>query len=386
MSGQAPKQRYRLTILRVAGIPIEIDASWIVIALVLTWSLAITFVHMFPADEHPGWTAGTYWCMGGVTTLGLFTCLVLHELGHSLVAQRFGLQIRSITLFIFGGVAELEKEPPSAWAEFWIAVAGPAVSVVLAAGLWLLAAAGSVAEWALPVLAVLRHLAFLNAVLVGFNLVPAFPLDGGRVLRAMLWAMKGNLQRATTITAQLGQSFGTILMLLGVLTVLGGNAVPGLWWMLIGWFLQSAARTSYESMLIQSLLGGQPVARFMTRDVSSVPAELDVEQLVEKYVYQQHHQLFPVHSNGRLLGYVTPREIKQVPRAEWPKRHVGDIMAADLDPVRTSADTEAVEALAQMQRTGQTRLLVVESGSLVGIITLKDLLDVLSLKIELEAS
>jgi len=386
MNSQAPKNRFRLTVLRVAGIPIQIDASWIVIVGVLTWSLAITFVHLFPPDEHPGWTAGTYWCMGGVTTLGLFVCLVLHELGHSLVAQRFGLRIRSITLFIFGGVAELENEPPSAWAEFWIAVAGPAVSVVLAAGLWLLAAAGAVAEWAIPVLTVLRHLAFLNAVLVGFNMVPAFPLDGGRVFRALLWARTGNLQRATAITAQLGQSFGTFLMLFGVLGVLLGAGLSSLWWMLIGWFLHSAARGSYEALVVRNLLGGEPVRRFMTRDVSSVPPELDVEQLVEKYVYQQHHRIYPVRTNGQLLGYVTPREIKQVPREEWPKRRVGEIMAADLDPVRIAADTDAVEALTQMQRTGQTRLLVVEAGSLVGIITLKDLLDFLGLKIELEES
>ncbi len=386
MNGQVPKQRFRLTVLHVAGIPIQIDASWIVIVLVLTWSLAITFVQIFPPQEHPGWTAGTYWCMSGVTTLGLFVCLVLHELGHSLVAQHFGLRIRSITLFIFGGVAELDQEPPSAWAEFWIAVAGPAVSGVLAIGFWLLALAGGVAEWVMPVLGVLRHLAFVNAILVGFNLVPAFPLDGGRVFRAILWATTGNLQRATAITAQMGQSFGVLLMLFGVLGILAGNPVPGLWWMLIGWFLHGAARGSYEAMMVRNLLGGQPVRRFMTRDVSSVPPELDVEQLVEKYVYQQHHRIYPVRTNGQLLGYITPDEIKQVPRAEWPLHRVSEIMAGDLDPVRISADTEAMEALAQMQRTGQTRLLVVESGSLVGIITLKDLLDFLGLKMELEES
>lgn len=384
MSGQVPKQRFCLTVLRVAGIPIQIDASWIIIALVLTWSMANVFVQFFPLDENPGWTAGTYWCMGAATTLGLFACLVLHELGHSLVAQHFGLRIRSITLFIFGGVAELEQEPPAAWAEFWIAGAGPAASVVLAAGFWLLAAAGRAVEWPMSVVGVLRHLALLNAVLVGFNLIPAFPLDGGRVFRAILWATTGNLRRATSITAQLGQGFGNLLMLLGVLILLSGNPLPGLWWMLIGWFLHGAAHSSYETMVVRNLLGSQPVSRFMTRDVSSVPPELDVEQLVEKYVYQQHHRLYPVRTNGRLLGYVTPREIKQVPRAEWPMHRVRDIMVADLDQVRISADTRAVEALTQMERTGQTRLLVVESGSLVGILTLKDFLDFLGLKFELE--
>jgi predicted transcriptional regulator len=154
--------------------------------------------------------------------------------------------------------------------------------------------------------------------------------------------------------------------------------------MLLGWFLQRAAQGSYEGVLVRTLLGGEPVRRFMTRDVSSVPPEMAVEQLVEKYVYQQHHRIYPVRTNGQILGYVTPQEIKRVPRAAWSHYRVGDIMAADLDPVRISADTDAAEALAQMQRTGQPRLLVVESDSLVGIITLKDLLDVLGLKMELE--
>jgi len=194
----------------------------------------------------------------------------------------------------------------------------------------------------------------------------------------------GDLRRATTVTAQMGQGFGTLLILFGLLGILSGNAVPGLWWLLIGWFLRNAARGSYEEMVVRGLLGGQPVRRFMTRDVSSVSPDLDVEQLVEQYVYKQHHRFYPVRTNGRLLGYVTPNEIKRLPRAEWPRHRVGDIMADDVQPVQITADTDATEALAQMQRTGQTRLLVVEAGSLVGIITLKDLLDFLSLKLELE--
>jgi Zn-dependent protease len=375
---------HRLTVLRVAGIPIQIDPSWIVIALVLTWSLTSTFVQLYPPDQYPGWTAGTYWGMAAVATVALFACLVLHELGHALTGQRFGVRVRSITLFIFGGVAELENEPPSARAEFWIAVAGPAVSVALAVGLWLLAALGEWAGWAVPVLAVLRHLAILNAVLVGFNLVPAFPLDGGRVFRAILWARHGNLKRATATTARVGESFGTVLMVLGVVNVLWGFWLPGLWWMLLGWFLQAAARGSYEAVVIRGLLAGEPVRRFMTTEVTSVPPELDVQHLVDEYVYREHHRLYPVRTDGRLLGYVTPEAIKQLPREQWPRRRVTDIMAADTGPVAIAPDTDATEALAQMRRTAQSRLLVVDHGSLVGILTLKDLLDFLSLKIELE--
>jgi Zn-dependent protease len=379
-------RRYRVTILRVAGIPIQLDVSWIVIAIVLTWSLALTFAHMFPLDEHPGWTGSTYWSMAGMAAIGTFVCLILHELGHALVARRFGIRIRSITLFIFGGVAELEQEPPSAQSEFWMAVGGPAVSAALAGGFWLLAAVGGPADWAVPVLGVVRHLALLNLALVGFNLVPAFPLDGGRVLRSILWAVFGDLRRATAVTTQMGQYFGGALLVLGLLSALAGFLLPGLWWMMLGWFLQSAAQSSYAQVVVHGLLAGQPVRRFMTTTVSSVPPELDVEQLVEQYVYQQHHRIYPVRTNGRLLGYVTPREIKQVPRAEWPRHRVAEIMADDLAAVQIGPDADAMEALSQMQRMGQTRLLVVERGSLVGILTLKDLLDFLSLKIELEES
>jgi Zn-dependent protease len=321
-----------------------------------------------------------------MAAIGTFVCLILHELGHAFVGRRFGIRIRSITLFIFGGVAELEQEPPSAQSEFWMAVAGPAVSGALAGGFWLLAAVGGPADWAVPVLGVVRHLALLNLALVGFNLVPAFPLDGGRVLRSILWAVFGDLRRATTVTTLMGEYFGGALLVLGLLSVLAGFLLPGLWWMMLGWFLQSAAQSSYEQVVIRGVLAGQPVRRFMTTTVSSVPPELDMEQLVEKYVYQQHHHIYPVRTNGQLLGYVTPREIKQVPRAEWPRHRVAEIMAADLDPVQIAPNVDAMEALVQMQRTGQTRLLVVEDGLLVGILTLKDLLDFLSLKIELEKS
>jgi Zn-dependent protease len=372
----------RFTLLRVAGIPIQIDASWLVIAVALTWSLALNFTTLFPPAENPGWSASTYWGMAGVTAICLFGCLILHELGHALVGQRFGMRVRSITLFIFGGVAELENEPPSAKAEFWMAAAGPAVSVALSAGLALLAATGGPT----PLVAVLNQLAVFNGLLVVFNLIPAFPLDGGRILRAVLWAVMRDLRRATTITATMGGGFATVLMVLGVVSILTGHVLPGLWWMMLGWFLQRAAQGSYEQVLVRGLLAGQPLRRFMTTNVSRVPPDLDVAQLVEKYFYRQHHQLYPVCQDGRLLGYVTPNEIKDIPHELWPRRRVSEIMATQFDLVRIAPDSDAAEALTQMQRTGRVRLLVVDGHSLVGILTLKDLLDFLSLKIELEGT
>jgi Zn-dependent protease/predicted transcriptional regulator len=372
--------------MRVAGIPIRIDASWIVIALVVTWSLAVEFTRRYPLRLNPGLTVATYWVMAGVGALSLFVCLILHELGHSLVGQRFGMRIRSITLFIFGGVAELESEPKSAKGEFWMAVAGPAVSLALAVGFWILWVLGGVADWPVSVLGVLRELAVINAILVGFNLVPAFPLDGGRVLRAILWATTKNLKQATSITSQMGSGFGTAMMLLGMVGVLGGQIVFGMWWLMLGWFLRGASQSGYQQVIVRAVLQGEPVQRFMTREVSSVRSDIDVEHLVEDYVYREHHQMYPVRDNGHLLGYVTPREIKTLPRVEWPQHRVAEIMASDLDRVEISPDTDSLDALTRMQRTDQSRLLVVDHGTLVGIVTLKDLLDFLTLKLELDAA
>jgi Zn-dependent protease len=375
---------YRATILRVAGIPIRVDASWILIVLLITWSLASYYASITPAAEGAGWTHGTCWLLGAVTALVIFACLVLHELGHSLVAQRFGIPIRSITLFVFGGVAEIEKEPPSARSELWMAVAGPAVSVVLAGIFGLAALVGSVLAWPLLLVVVLGQLATINAVLVAFNILPAFPLDGGRVLRAILWAATGNLRRATVITARMGSFLGSTLMVLGLLGLLYDQLLFGLWWLLLGWYLQRAAQQGYEQVMVRQVLEGEPVRRFMKTKVTTVPPALAVGELVEKYIYTQHHELYPVCADGCLLGYITPREVKQVPRHEWPERLVGEVMEPRLESLSIPPDMDALEVLSHMQRTGQTRLLVIDHGKLIGIVTLKDLLAFLSLKLDLE--
>jgi Zn-dependent protease len=376
--------RYRVTILRVAGIPIRIDASWIFIALLVTWSLASYFASVLAAADYPGWTRGTCWLLGGLTTVAIFACLVLHELGHSLVAQRFGIPIRSITLFVFGGVAEIEKEPPSARSELLMAVAGPAVSVLLAVIFGLAALAGSALAWPLPLVVMLGQVAVVNAVLVAFNLLPAFPLDGGRVLRAILWATTGNLRKATVITARMGTFLGGVLMFLGLMGLLTDQLLAGLWWLLLGWYLQRAAQQGYEQVMVRQVLEGEPVRRFMTTQVTTVAPDLAVAELVERFIYTQHHELYPVCADGCLLGYVTPREVKRLPRHEWPERLVGEIMEPSLKSMSIPDDMDALEVLSHMQRTGQTRLLVIEQGKLAGVVTLKDLLAFLSLKLDLE--
>jgi Zn-dependent protease/CBS domain-containing protein len=376
--------RYRVTILRVAGIPIRIDASWVLIALLITWSLATYFARVFPLAEHPGWSPGTHWLLAGVTAGAIFVCLVLHEMGHALVARYYGMPIRSITLFVFGGVAEIEKEPPSAWSELFVAVAGPAVSVGLGAVSAMTALAGTALGWPTPLVVILNQLALVNTVLACFNALPAFPLDGGRVLRALLWAISGNLRRATAITARMGSILGSVLMLLGFVGLLVDQLLVGLWWMFIGWYLQRIALQSYEQVMVRQILQGEPVRQFMTSRLTTVGPDLPVMDLVDRYIYRQHHELYPVMDDGRLLGYVTPRRVKEVPRSEWAETEVGTIMETAPEKLAVTPETDALEVLGRMQRTGQTRLLVMEGNMLVGIVTLKDLLAFLSLKLDLE--
>jgi len=369
----------RATLFTLLGFKVQLDFSWLFLALLVTWSLASA---VFP-PQFPGLAQATYWWMGVAGTLVLLFSLIFHELSHSLVARRYGLPIRGITLFIFGGVAEMSDEPPSAEAELWIALAGPAASLFLAALAWVLAGYGMEAEWPDPVLGVVGYLALINAVLAAFNLVPAYPLDGGRVLRAALWWWKADIRWATRYAAQSGNAFGILLMAVGVLQVVTGNFVGGMWWFLIGMFLRHAARGSYMQLLTRDILSGAPVKRFMTRNPVSVPPGITLQTLVDDYVYAYHHEQFPVIEGGELVGCVAVRQLKSVPREAWGRRTVGEIAERCSDRNTVDADMDAAKALAAMNQAGVSRLLVTERGRLVGVLTLKDLLAVLSLKLDL---
>ncbi|HVS14265.1 MAG TPA: site-2 protease family protein [Thermoanaerobaculia bacterium] len=371
-------RKFRL--FTVFGIPIGVDPSWLVVAVLVTWSLASSY---FPMVSE-GLEQWLYWTMGVAGALGLFTSVILHELGHSVVAQRYGLEIRGITLFLFGGVAELAEEPPNPRAELWVAIAGPVVSALLAlslfgvfvlAGPWLPGAA----------LSVVGYLATINLMLVLFNLVPAMPLDGGRILRAVLWARSGNLRRATRISSQIGGVFGLVLIGLGVLAFMRGNFIAGMWWFLIGLFLRSAAASSYQHVLVRRALEGEPVRRFMQTEPVAVPRAISVRELVEEYVYRYHFKMFPVVEGDRLIGCVSTREIKGLAHDEWDLQTVGAIAKVCGEDTTLRPDDDAMDALSKMSRTGASRMMVVEDGDrLVGILALKDLLKFLSLKIELE--
>jgi Zn-dependent protease/CBS domain-containing protein len=369
----------RWRIFRLLGIPINVDASWLIILALITWSLAGVF-----RAENEGLPEPAYWIMGVVAAVAFFACIVLHELGHAVVARAYGMPIRGITLFLFGGVAELEGEPPSARSEFLVAGAGPMVSLVIAAAFGIAALAGTLVSWPAPVVSVLSYLSGINATVLVFNLIPAFPLDGGRVFRSIIWGATGDLRRATRWASLSGQAFAFLLIGLGVLQFFFSNWVSGIWLAMIGLFVNRAARESYQQVVIREALRGEPVRIFMTRNPIVVSPSTDLQHLVEDYIYRYHRKAFPVESNGHLEGVVTTKDLAKYPRYEWPAHTVGEVMHHDLASATISPDADALQALGKMQRSGQSRLLVTDGDHLVGVVSLKDLLRFLDQKIELE--
>jgi CBS domain-containing protein len=266
-----------------------------------------------------------------------------------------------------------------------MATAGPLSSILIGVVFYWLYLIGQRGGWPLTLNGVLRYLAWINGLLALFNLLPAFPLDGGRILRSILWGAKQNLQWATRVSAGIGSGFGVILICWGVLQVVWqDNLIGGLWIFLIGLFLRNAARMSYQQLLVRRALEGERISRFMTRDPITVPPAITVAKLVEDYVLKYHFKMFPVLDDGRLVGCVTSRDIKEIPKEEWGRETVGQIAVRCPPEAIIEPQTDAVKALAIMNQTGLSRLLVAEDGRLVGILTLKDLLAFLSLKVEME--
>ncbi|MCX5892668.1 MAG: site-2 protease family protein [Deltaproteobacteria bacterium] len=370
----------RLKLFKLLGFEVRVDLSWIVIAVLVTWSLA---KGLFPS-YYPDLTTEVYWAMGVAGALGLFASIIFHEFCHSLVARKFGMQMKGITLFIFGGVAEMGDEPPTARAEFLMALAGPVSSILLSGVFYWLYLVGLSGDWTQPIIGVVRYLSLINALLAAFNLLPAFPLDGGRILRSILWGVKQDLPWATRISSGIGSAFGLFLIFLGVLSVLRGNLLGGIWWFLIGMFLRGAAQMSYQQLMVRRALEGEPISRFMTRNPVTVAPTITVATLVEDYVLHHHFKMFPVVDDGRIVGCVTSRDIKAIPREKWGEENVSDIAERCPPEIFIAPETDAVKALAIMNSTGLSRLLVVEGDRLVGLLSLKDLLAFLSLKVELE--
>ena len=369
-----------LTLFRIFGLEIRVNLSWAFIALLIAWSLASGY---FPA-LHKGLPHATYWAMSILAVFGIFASIVIHEVAHSLVARAFGVPMKGITLHMFGGAAEMEAEPASAKAEFWMAIAGPLASLAIAALLGLGVVLIEPPEEAAGTI-VVGYVAMLNLVLAIFNLLPAFPLDGGRVLRAGIWAATGDVDRATRLASRIGAGLGLGLSFLGFFQILAGDLGGGLWTVLIGFFIRSAASTARVDLETRRMLAGRPIGAFMTADPVTVPFDMTLATFVEEVVYRTRHDTYPVvDGTGRPRGLVAVGDLHKVERDAWDRTAVIEIMAP-LDQDATVASTaDAVGALDLMRKLNQSRLLVVDDGRLVGLLTLKDLLATLALRMELE--
>jgi Zn-dependent protease/predicted transcriptional regulator len=376
---------HRIRVFRLLGFTVWIDWSWLLLAILIVWTLAFGY---FPRVA-PNLDQATYIWMGIVGLCGLAVSIIAHEFAHSVVARRYNMPIRGITLFVFGGVAEMEDEPTSASGEFWMALAGPLTSLALAIIFYFIAramAAAGAGRAPSPAAAVVAYLAFINGLLAAFNAVPAFPLDGGRILRSVLWGWKGDVLWATRIAGAIGTAFGFGLIVLGLFSALAGNFVAGIWWFLLGMFLQMAARASVERRIARSSLSGVPVSRLMRRDPLSVSPDLSIEHLVRDYFHAHFLKWVPVTAaDGRLLGCVDIGDVKKVGRDEWSLRTVRDVMEPCSDDNSIAETRDAARALEQMQRTGKSRFLVVENGRLTGVLTLRDLMNFLAVRTELPA-
>ncbi|MCP1337368.1 site-2 protease family protein [Futiania mangrovi] len=369
---------HRLSLFRILGFEVRIDLSWLLIAALVTWSLAAGY---FPTSL-PGLDTRTYWTLGILGMAGLFLSLIIHEFSHSIVARMGGMKIEGITLFLFGGVAEMKDEPPSALTELVMAAAGPAASLVLAFLFWAVAAITGPGLIGEPGAALLLYLATINLVLALFNLVPAFPLDGGRMLRAWLWMRSGDIRKATRVAAGIGDAFGVFLVVVGIFNAFTGNVIGGLWLVLIGFFVRAAAAGAHQNVEMKTALSAGTVADFMTPDPVTVEAGLTLDTLVDRHILGQHHGAFPVLRDGRLVGLVESRQAGAVAREEWPRTRVADVMAPVTAENSAAPGDGAWEALQKMQTTRARRLLVVDQGRLMGLVSLSDIARYLMLKAE----
>ena len=392
--------RKEIRIARVFGIDIRVDWSWLLIFVLVTWNLSAVF-----ASIHSDWGGWLSWAMALSAAILFFISVLLHELAHSLVARARGIPVRSIRLFLFGGVSNIEREPPSPGAEFVMALVGPLTSIVLGGILVIIAGFGvatvgdamtdpsQIAAQLSPATTLLAWLGSINVLLGFFNLVPGFPLDGGRVLRSIFWAATDNLRRATRWASWIGQGIAWAMILAGIamlfglqIPILGSGFSGGLWMVFIGWFLHGSAVASYRQVVIQDILEGFPVERMMRSDPPSVLPDISVDELVNDGIMGTDDHTFPVIEEGRLVGLVTLEDVRTLPRTSWADTSVRQIMTPADQLVSVKPGEDAAEALNRLQARDVRQLPVMRNGSLAGLLRRRDIIKWLQLHSELELS
>lgn len=367
---------------RIGGIPVGLHYSWFIIAALITFSLSAHF-RLTQSD----WSRATIWIVSAVTAVLFFVSLLAHELSHAFVARSRGLPVRSITLFALGGLAQIEKDANTARTEFLVAVVGPLTSVVI--GIVCVGIARSLG-WSMEdgtagvVGAVLGWLGSINVLLAVFNLIPGYPLDGGRLLRAALWGIYKDVDRATRSAARAGQIVAAIFIAWGLLQFFGGAGIGGLWLAFIGWFLLTAAQASYAQVALSETLRDVSVADVMAHDCVTVDSSTSVQTLVDDLLLRTGRRCIVVKRDGRVLGLVTPHEVKAVERERWSHATAADIMRP-LETLKTvTPQTPAGEALATMVRDDLNQLPVVSDGRLEGIVSRGNILQILQSRVELK--
>jgi Zn-dependent protease/CBS domain-containing protein len=358
---------------RIAGIRIGLNWSWLVVFALIVWSLAAA---VFPS-QNPGFSDSEYIALAVVAALLFFASLLLHELGHALQARREGMEIEGINLWLFGGVAQFKGWFPGAGAEFRVAIAGPLVSLVigvlfvgLAAGAGLPNALDGVAAW----------LGYTNLILLAFNLLPALPLDGGRVLHAALWYARGDLGWATRVASAAGRAFGFLFIALGLAMLIFEGTFSGAWLAFVGWFLLQAATSEARYIATEQALEGVRVRDLMTAEPVTVSADVSLGRFMDEVARSQRYTTYPVLEDGRPIGLLAFRSVANVPRDQWDTRRVRDVMI-DRDEFPLLADDEpAIDALAELSESQVNRGLVLDGGRLIGLLSITDLLRALEVR------
>ncbi len=371
-----------ITLTRIGGFDIKIDASWLLIAGLVTWSLSTGyFPEILPEADQAVLVLAAI-----IAMLGLFVSLILHELAHSVMARRHGLEIKGITLFLFGGVAEMAKEPDNPTVEIYVAIVGPLASFALAALFWSGMGVAQILGLEPVVLAVLGYLAAINLILALFNLVPAFPLDGGRVYRAMVWRRRGDLLAATRTATDLSAVFAWGLILLGLFGMFSAGPGAGLWPILLGLFLLAIGRASYQQAEMKQLVSGRMVADLMTRDPVTTRPDQTLAEVVDCVFLAEGISFAPVVENGRLLGYVDIHIVRSIDREDWATTTAGSVAEGLAGDNAIPPGLPVQDLLERISGTGRRKFLVVDGDVLQGVVTLSDVIAYLNVSRQLASA
>ncbi|NOX17815.1 MAG: site-2 protease family protein [Chlorobi bacterium] len=356
---------------KLFGIPLTVDYSWFLVLFFITWILAGSY---FPT-EYKGWSHFYYWAIGGITSILFFVSVLLHEIGHSVVAKRFDYNVKQIKLFIFGGISEIGEEPRNPKEEFLISVAGPVVTFLLAGFFYGLADLAKGNEY---LYALFHYLGLINLFLGVFNILPGFPLDGGRILRAIIWARTKDFDKANKFAAGVGRIFGFFVIMIGFFEMMAGFFFDGLWLSFIGWFLESAAFAQIQKEQLSKYFAGHTVEEALTKSYGLVPSDTTIAEFIQDEILTRHRRAFVVEEAGKYLGLLTIHDIKNIPQTEWDNTNVTEIMKPLSEVKRVDINFPLSDALKEMDKEGVNQMPVFEGDKIVGMLSRESIISFLT--------